>query len=502
MPEVSPLNQKLLQDVLSSTKLPTPPAVAMRVIELTDDPRASASDITGLIQGDSGLSSKILKTVNSAFYGLSTPVASIERAQILLGLKTIKTLALGFSLVQTMDGEDNGFDYTSFWRRSVHAAACAKAIATRTNCMEPDEALLGGLLADIGMVVLHRTLDGRYDDVVRDSGGRHQELIRLELLELDITHGVVGATLAERWRFPASLITPIRYHDKPTAAPRAQQIAAKCVGVAALGASSLTEEDPTPPLRQYINRAKSWFSLDQNEAETLLHEASEIASTFAKLLNVQMGPPANAQSILEEANQKIIDLSIKDRIEESAAEIRQHHGVDDQTGVLSRRNLLERLDDAFQRAIESQGDLTLATVDIAELQPIQSQDGDAAADEALCEVARRLERFFKGVGGDVARVTDETFGVLLPGVDHENAVKMCQRLTALMKREPFRPTTGEPSERELRLRIGLTTADPRSIRGFTSSLMLLSAAERALEAARQSGGAAVRIFIPQSSVVA
>jgi diguanylate cyclase (GGDEF)-like protein len=472
----------------------------MRVIELTDDPRASASDITGLIQGDSGLSSKILKTVNSAFYGLSTPVASIERAQVLLGLKAIKTLALGFSLVQTMDGENNGFDYTGFWRRSVHAAACAKALAARTNCMEPDEALLGGLLADIGMVVLHRTISDRYDTVVLDSGGRHQELVRLELLELDITHAVVGATLAERWRFPASLIAPIRYHDQPTAAPRAQQTATKCVGVASLGASALTEADPTPSLRQYINRAKSWFALEQDEAESLLQEASEIASAFAKLLNVQVGPPANAQSLLEEANQKIIDLSIEDRLGEAVADVREDNGIDEATGAISRRHLLERLEDAYQRTIESEGDVTLAVVDIAEYRALRSEDGEAVASEVLREVARRLEQFFKRLGGDVARVNAETFGVLLPGVDHENAVKLCRRLTSSMKHAPFVPCAEGAKERELQLRIGLTTADPRSIRGFTSSLMLLSAAERALEAARQTQGAAVRVFIPQASV--
>jgi len=340
------LNHQLLHDALSSTKLPTPPAIAMRVIELTDDPNVTPRELTDLVQADSGLSSKILRTVNSAFYGLATPVASIKRAQILLGLNAIKTLTLGFSLVQSIrgsGGEADGFDYTTFWRRSLHAATCAKAVATRTGAMEPEEALLGGLLQDVGMVVLHRTLGETYDRVVRDAGGRHRELTRLELLELDLTHAVVGATLAERWRFPSSLITPIRHHEKPTAAPQAQRDAAKCVGLASLGASALTEADSIPELRRYLSSARSWLSLDEREAEAALEEAAAGAREFGKLLDVDAGAPVNTQTILESAKEKLVNLSAGPQVEDAVRRLRDERSLDSITGALSKTGLTERL---------------------------------------------------------------------------------------------------------------------------------------------------------------
>lgn len=471
----------------------------MRVIELTDDPNVTPRELTDLVQADSGLSSKILRTVNSAFYGLATPVASIKRAQILLGLNAIKTLTLGFSLVQSIrgsGGEADGFDYTTFWRRSLHAATCAKAVATRTGAMEPEEALLGGLLQDVGMVVLHRTLGETYDRVVRDAGGRHRELTRLELLELDLTHAVVGATLAERWRFPSSLITPIRHHEKPTAAPQAQRDAAKCVGLASLGASALTEADSIPELRRYLSSARSWLSLDEREAEAALEEAAAGAREFGKLLDVDAGAPVNTQTILESAKEKLVNLSAGPQVEDAVRRLRDERSLDSITGALSKTGLTERLGEAFERARDSEGAVSLAMIDVADLRAVNERHGRETGDALLRDVASRLADFFEPMGGDVARAGGETFAVLLPGVDHAGAARACRRLCASLEARPF--GAGTRQEVPLSPRVGLTTLEPENARAFATAEMLVSASERALTAARGAEGAAVRAFVPQS----
>lgn len=498
------MNQRLLQEVLGSTRLPTPPAIAMQIIEMTDDPNVTPADLTKLVQADSALSAKILKTVNSAFYGLATPAATIERAQIMLGLNAIKTLTLGFSLVQTLaDTDGHTFDYVAYWKRSVYAAACAKTIAARTRSMEPEEALLGGLLQDVGMVVLHRTLGDDYDEIISQAAGRHNELSRLELSKLELTHAVVGATLAERWRFPASLIAPIRFHEQPTAAPKAQQAPVRCIGLASLAASALTEEDPAKLLRQFFSRIRTWFALEEAEAESIIDEAASGAREFAKLLDVETGAPANVQGLLESAKEKLVDLNLDHQIADAVGSLKQRQMVDALTGIPSRRAFLAMLNEAYNASSDAEGVLTVGTLDVDAFRAINDEHGREVGDCILMEIATRLETAFKKNGGSVARTGGETFGVLMPGVDGRAAAKICSQIIEEFKAVPIEPMgPGTEPALSLSVRVGITTLTSENHAAFATPLNLLNASEKALEAARSAGGNAVRAFIPQTRAAA
>jgi len=479
------MNSQVLQDVLSSTRLPTPPAIAMRIIEMTNDPKVTPLQLTNLIQADSALSSKILKTVNSAFYGLSTPVASIQRAQIMLGLSAIKSLTLGFSLVESLGGDDDsGFDYRAFWSRSLHAAACAKSIAARAGCMEPEEALLGGLLQDVGMVVLHRVIGPAYCEAIKDAEGRHRKITGIELSQFDITHPTVAATLAERWRFPATLITTLRYHEQVTAAPKAHQDAVRCVGLASLGASVLTEPNPESVLRTYLSKAGSWLKLDHHDAEAALEEAGEGARQIAKLIEVPAGAPVNAHEILESAKAKLVDVSISGHIEDAVARARQEKGIDSETGLASKDSFVSMLEDAYQRTIDAEGTLTVATLDVHV--PLSAGGGGEAAAPALGEL---LERAFDTYGGEVGRTGPHAFAVLLPGVDARTAAQACKALVE---------AGVEVGDDRFVVRAGFTTLDQENASCYLASGALLTAAEQALDAARTVEEGAVRAFVPQT----
>src|SRR6516162_4803910 len=93
------MNQEMLERVLSCPNLPTLPTVAVRIIELTQQRNISVDELAGAIQNDQGLTTKVLRTVNSSFYGLRKPCASISQAIVMLGLSAVKSLTLGFSLV-------------------------------------------------------------------------------------------------------------------------------------------------------------------------------------------------------------------------------------------------------------------------------------------------------------------------------------------------------------------------------------------------------------------
>ncbi|MEX0876710.1 MAG: HDOD domain-containing protein, partial [Phycisphaerales bacterium] len=113
------MTQVSLQDILSCSSLPSLPAVAARLLELTSNPNVELSEISRLVQQDQALAARVLKTVNSSFYGLTSPCGSIERAMGYLGLNSVKSLVLGFSFVDvTGEGKDGTFDLQEHWRRA------------------------------------------------------------------------------------------------------------------------------------------------------------------------------------------------------------------------------------------------------------------------------------------------------------------------------------------------------------------------------------------------
>ena len=144
-----------LDKVLASPKLPTLPAVATKMLQLTSNPDVELDDIADLVQYDQALSAKILKTVNSSYYSLRQPCTNIKRALTYLGLNTVKSLVLGFSLVDLTRHNDDGFDLMDYWRRCVYSAAAARRIAMVTGTCDADEAYIAALMQDIGMLAMH-----------------------------------------------------------------------------------------------------------------------------------------------------------------------------------------------------------------------------------------------------------------------------------------------------------------------------------------------------------
>ena len=220
------MNPEILVAVKTSPNLPSMPSVAMRVVEMAQSEEVDVNELADLIATDPALTTKILKTVNSPFYGLSKEVATISQALVVLGLQAVKTLVLGFSLVRDLKSQeenDSGFDYDTYWRRSIYAAVAARQIGQEVNLAEHEEAFLAALLQDVGMPALHATLGERYDQVLEQDGPSHQTLPDAEQSAIDATHAEVTSLLASTWQLPTILSNPITFHHNPDAAPEESQ---------------------------------------------------------------------------------------------------------------------------------------------------------------------------------------------------------------------------------------------------------------------------------------
>jgi HD-like signal output (HDOD) protein len=123
----------LLDRGLQSPRLPSLPTIALKVLDLAQQPDVDFKDIAETIQHDPGLSTKILKTVNSAFYGQAREIGTVNRTLQVLGLNSVKTLALGFSLVGNLKESGKNFDHVAYSRRSLYTATAARMLSRRAG---------------------------------------------------------------------------------------------------------------------------------------------------------------------------------------------------------------------------------------------------------------------------------------------------------------------------------------------------------------------------------
>lgn len=204
----------------------TLPEITMRIVELVEDPKSTAQDLHKVISNDPALCSRILKVVNSSFYGLPGQIGSINRAIVMLGLNAVKNIAIAASLAKLFRGGEltSSFSARDLWTHSNATAAASKMIANSLRLGLSDEAFLAGLIHDIGVMVEMQADRNKLIEVFRnlgvDSNGvPANDMLALEATTFGATHQEFGAGLCEKWRFPKSLAFVCGYHHAPMTLP-------------------------------------------------------------------------------------------------------------------------------------------------------------------------------------------------------------------------------------------------------------------------------------------
>lgn len=204
----------------------TLPDITVNIIEIVENPSSSAQDLNKVIANDPALSARILKVVNSAFYGLPRQIGSINRAISLLGLNAVKNLAIAASLAKLFKGGALGarFDAKDLWSHSVAVAAISRHIALSLRMSFADESFLAGLIHDIGIMVELQAERGKLAIVVQrmtfdPKGNPTSDYLSLEREILGCDHGHYGGALCEAWKFPKSFSHVCGHHHDPRAVP-------------------------------------------------------------------------------------------------------------------------------------------------------------------------------------------------------------------------------------------------------------------------------------------
>lgn len=201
-------------------RMPAFPRSVQKVLELTRNINCLPKELVGVIEMDPVMTVKILKVINSAYYGLPTKITSVGQSVIYLGINTIKNLALGFAAVGMLPRMNAaGFDIQRYLLHSLVVAGTARQLATQfaKGEADPGDAYIAGLLHDFGKVVFAQFLAAEFSDALLHTVEHSVPLHEAEKVAIGVDHGPVGAMLAKRWAFPEHLIDCIRDHHDPLA---------------------------------------------------------------------------------------------------------------------------------------------------------------------------------------------------------------------------------------------------------------------------------------------
>jgi len=196
--------------------LPTLPSVASKLISMTQSLKTSATEVGELISKDQALTTRVLKLVNSAYYGFPKQITTVNHAVVILGFSRVKNIVLAASVFGIKSGKGpQRFDAVAFWRHCLGTAVCARTLSKELHRGEQEEAFVCGLLHDIGKVVLAQVSPGEYDQALELAEQKSCLIRDAEMEVFGLDHAEVGSWLVERWKLPPGVQTAIQRHHSP-----------------------------------------------------------------------------------------------------------------------------------------------------------------------------------------------------------------------------------------------------------------------------------------------
>jgi HD-like signal output (HDOD) protein len=199
--------------------LPTLPAVARSVAQMVDTSSLSMERLSQELGKDQALTAKILRLVNSPFYGFSGKISGLSHAMTLLGVNLVKNAVLSVSVLDLFPRQVKGFRAELLWEHAVGSAVATQWLGALSGLARCDHLFVGGLLHDIGKVFLLKAVPADFLEAAQRASNQQEAFIDAERAVMGTDHAEVGALLAGQWRLPEPLAEAVAYHHKPLLAP-------------------------------------------------------------------------------------------------------------------------------------------------------------------------------------------------------------------------------------------------------------------------------------------
>lgn len=487
------MHPDLESSLLHCRNLPSPPAVALQIIELAQDPDADLSTAARVIAMDPALSARLLRVANSPLYAGRRRVETLAQATTMLGLNATLSLALGFSLARGLRSTSGAAaEQERLWKRSVLSALAARLLGEHAGLERLEDLMLAGLLQDIGALAL---LQARPDAwLALQDGGRMPVPLEREREVFGGDHAEAGAWLAQRWQLPTYLCEAIAASEGD---PDPSNTFHACViASGAVATLWLADGDADGTLRTAAEaRIQAGGVGGPGTLDSLLAQMASASQNFGELFDMRIVQPAHLHAIIEQARELLVLRNLReiqetararreaDASRERIRDLTEQTRRDPLTGVYNRMQLEEALEHEFAAATAAGHPLSIAFVDLDGFKLINDRHGHLVGDQVLRQFAQTLQRMLRATDL-VARYGGEEFLVVLADSSEAAATQVLQRILEETARTPMAVVDGHPLY--VTFSAGMATREAGDSQ-FANPRALLQAADQALYLAKRRG---------------
>jgi diguanylate cyclase (GGDEF)-like protein len=489
---------ELLKQIAANPNIPSPPTVILRVLEKASARDCTVADLCKVIRMDAGLSGKILRIVNSALFGLSRPVTSIDQALRVVGVNSARLLVLSIALPEmSQKSKLAGPVVQRYWKSSISGAIVAHGLAQHCRASDAEDEMATALLRDIGELILQQVFPDSTEKIALqpEQLGVDAQCDREEA-HYGLHHAEVSAFILDRWRLPTDMTEAVRWHHAPAhgrfSTPAAER-RAFTLHFATRAAQLVLSPNQPLVFRELYQLGKEHFRMNESDVLAFLGPLNQKASDFAALLQVDMGEAGDFSDALLRAGEELVHLSLAvsldhqraqeqtQRLQTEAQRWREEAIFDPLTKLFNRRFLESRLHEWFPATKQDGRPFGLLFIDLDGFKPLNDRFGHAFGDVVLQRVAVSLQREVRRED-IVARHGGDEFCILADAMDEIGMQALGRRVLAGINSLLIRHGGNEGC---VGASIGAVCCSPRYV--WATPQDLLAGADRAMYQAKAQG---------------
>ena len=426
-------------------KLPSPPGVALKILEAVRQEENSFDDIARIIMADPALTARILKVANSSLFGLPNPVESLSQATALIGTNALKNIALSFVIVQDFqDVPPGSFDLTLFWQRSITTAVAAETLAGYIGLKDGD-IFVSGLLQDLGILVLYLVDPDSFVALLDEKRVNKKTACEVEKKKYGFDHTEVSYHLLSSWGLPEDMCRSIRLHHSEIKSEGCDE-SAVILGVADKISGIYHGMNSNALSKEVHCSLEDGYDLSLERADELIDIVGDKSREILELFTIDPGEMKPFSQIMQEANEELGRLNLsyaqlvlelkqsKQNTDKLALELKLANDSlrelayrDSLTGLFNVRYFRETMASELERAARYKHPLSLVFIDIDFFKKVNDTFGHQAGDHVLHEVANTFLKLLRN-RDIVARYGGEEFAIILPETVGSSAKVLAQRV--------------------------------------------------------------------------
>ena len=299
---------KQLEHELGQLSMATQPAVATRILELTNDPDAGMANYANVIRHDAALSGRLLRLANSAFFAQRKPITTIDRACVLLGMGRLKSISLGFYLAHAVTSGSACRVSQEVWSQSVYRACFASQLAQVICPQVASEAFLIGLMLDAAIPLVYKIVGPPFEDLYLENVSP-VKLFSTEFERHPFTHVDLIGVLLGKWNFPALLTKPIEWHHTPPSPEVCDDSVAQLHRVAYFAGSLSLKPSGTPEQDVSMQAAAQMhLEIDAAQLHEIIRKANDEYRLVIDFFSGVTDGIGEAERLAEHVHNQLIDI--------------------------------------------------------------------------------------------------------------------------------------------------------------------------------------------------